>query len=247
MKETGRILSMLPAQAGQPTPGQGLFDAAHGPLVATGWAGFLDVRFIVDSLSVLLLAALLGALIGYHPATRRTIDRLSEADMPHVYVMYAVIGAIIGVAVREFGTVVGVVVFGIGGLIRFRSATDSARDTVRLIIVTLAGLIAGLGLLHFAVITTLFAFGLIYFFDSSPPCRIRIEGLPKDRTADCADAYRGVLKGHGCNIISEHRSREKERIEFVFRLPRRSTRDRLEPALHSIAPDLSGDVDWEVG
>ena len=88
---------------------------------------------------------LLGALIGYHPATRRTIDKLHEADMPHVYVMYAVIGAVIGVAVREFGTVVGVVVFGIGGLIRFRSSTDSTRDTVRLIIVTLAGLIAGLG------------------------------------------------------------------------------------------------------
>ena len=118
--------------------------------------------------------------------------------------MYAVIGAIIGVAVREFGTVVGVVIFGIGGLIRFRSTTDSTRDTVRLITVTLAGLIAGLGLLHFAVITTLFAFGLIYFFDSRPPCRIKVEGLLKDRTLECADAYRGVLKDQGCKIIAEH-------------------------------------------
>ena len=193
------------------------------------------------------MAALLGALIGYHPATRRTIDKLHEADMPHVYVMYAVIGAVIGVAVREFGTVVGVVVFGIGGLIRFRSSTDSTRDTVRLIIVTLAGLIAGLGLLHFAVMITLFSFALIYIFDSSPPFRIRIEGLPKGRTADCAGAYRGILKGHGCSIISEHRSAEKERIEFVFRLPRRSTRDRLEAELCTIAAELRGDVDWEVG
>ena len=167
--------------------------------------------------------------------------------MPHVYVMYAVIGAVIGVAVREFGTVVGVVVFGIGGLIRFRSSADSTRDTVRLIIVTLAGLIAGLGLLHFAVITTLFAFVLIYVFDTSPPFRIRIEGLPKDRTADCADAYRGVLKEQGCKIIAEHRSHEKERIEFVFRLSRRCTRDQLEAALRRIAAELRGDVDWEVG
>ena len=167
--------------------------------------------------------------------------------MPHVYVMYAVIGAIIGVAVREFGTVVGVVVFGIGGLIRFKSSTDSTRDTVRLITVTLAGLIAGLGLVYFAVMTTLFAFGLIYIFDSSPPFRIRVEGLPKARTTDCADAYRGILKGHGCTIIAEHRSVEKERIEFVFRLPRRSTRDRLEAELRSIAAELRGDVDWEVG
>jgi hypothetical protein len=161
--------------------------------------------------------------------------------------MYAVIGAVIGVAVREFGTVVGVVVFGIGGLIRFRSSTDSTRDTVRLIIVTLAGLIAGLGLLHFAVMITLFSFILIYFFDTSPPFRIKIESLPKGRTLDCAGAYRGILKGHGCTIISEHRSAEKERIEFVFRLPRRSTRERLDAELCAIAAELRGDVDWEVG
>jgi hypothetical protein len=226
----------------------GLFDGTQAPPSAVlGWAGFLDARFILDSVGILLLASLLGAMIGYHPATRRTIDKLHEADMPHVYVMYAVIGAVIGVAVREFGTVVGVVVFGIGGLIRFRSSTDSTRDTVRLIIVTLAGLIAGLGLLHFAVIITLFAFALIYVFDSSPPFRIKIEGLPKGRTADCAEAYRGMLKGQGCSIIAEHRSAEKERIEFVFRMSRRCPRDRLEAELRKIADELRGEVDWEVG
>jgi hypothetical protein len=225
----------------------GLFDATQTPSAVLGWAGFLDTRFILDSLGILVLATVLGALIGYHPSTRRTIDKLHEADMPHVYVMYAVIGAVIGVAVREFGTVVGVVVFGIGGLIRFRSSTDSTRDTVRLIIVTLAGLIAGLGLLHFAVLITLFAFVLIYVFDSSPPFRIKVEGLQKGRTADCAEAYRGMLKSHGCTIISEHHSAEKERIEFVFRLSRRNTRERLEAELCKIASDLRGEVDWEVG
>lgn len=238
---------MLHFQADQPSMDLGLFDGTRSPSVVLGWAGFLDARFILYSLGTLLLAAFLGALIGYHPATKRTIDRLHEADMPHVYVMYAVIGAVIGVAVREFGTVVGVVVFGIGGLIRFRSSTDSTRDTVRLIVVTLAGLIAGLGLLHFAVMIALFSFGLIYIFDTSPPFRIRIEGWPKEHCSDCADAYRETLKGHGCSIISEHRSVEKERIEFVFRLPRGTTRDKLEAKLHAIAAGLRGEVDWEVG
>jgi hypothetical protein len=205
------------------------------------------MRFVASSVGILLLSAVLGALIGYHPATRRTVNALHEADMPHVYVMYAVIGAVIGVAVREFGTVVGVVVFGIGGLIRVRSATDSTRDTVRLIIVTLVGLIAGLGLLHFAAIITLFTFALIYLFDTSPPYRIRVEGIAKDRTGSCADVYRGILKEHGCSIITEHHSVEKARIEFVFRLPRRSTRDRLDAELRSIAADVRGEVDWEIG
>jgi hypothetical protein len=238
---------MVHLQAEKTGLGQSLFGTEPSQPVMLGWEGFLDTRFILGSVATLVLATVLGAVIGYHPATRRTIDKLHEADMPHVFVMYAVIGAVIGVAVREFGTVVGVVVFGIGGLIRFRSSTDSTRDTVRLIIVTLAGLIAGLGLLHFAVIITVFAFTLIYFFDTSPPFRIRVEGLPKGRCSDCAQAYRGMLKGHGCSIISEHRSVEKERVEFVFRLPRRSSREQLDAELCKIAAELQGNVDWETG
>jgi hypothetical protein len=233
--------------ADKAVPGQPLFDGTHAPAAALDWSGMTDVQFIVNSFGILVLATFLGALIGYHPATRRKIGGLHEADMPHVFVMYAVIGAVIGVAVREFGTVVGVVVFGIGGLIRFRSATDSTRDTVRLIIVTLVGLTAGLGLLHFAVIITLFTFALIYVFDTSPPYRIRVEGIAKDRTGSCAEVYRGILKGHGCSIIAEHHSLEKGRIEIVFRLPRRSTREQLDAELRSIAVDLRGEVDWEVG
>ena len=227
--------------------GQAVFDGSHGPTTALDWSGLTDVRFIANSISILLLATVLGALIGYHPATRRTIGGLHEADMPHVYVLYAVIGAVIGVAVREFGTVVGVVVFGIGGLIRFRSATDSTRDTVRLIIVTLVGLTAGLGLMHFAVIITVFTFALISIFDTKPPHRIRVEGMAKERTGSCAEVYRGILKSHGCSIIAEHHSLEKGRVEFVFRLPRRSSRAQLDTELRSIADDLRGEVDWEVG
>ncbi|MBV9549577.1 MAG: hypothetical protein JO256_07885, partial [Alphaproteobacteria bacterium] len=105
----------------------------------------------------------------------------------------------------------------------------------------------GLGLLHFAVMIVLFAFALIYIFDTSPPFRIKIEGLAKGHTGECAEAYRVVLKSHGCSIISEHRSAEKERVEFVFRLPRRSTRDRLDAELRTIAVEVRGEVDWEVG
>lgn len=234
-------------EAYEAVPGQPLFDGTHGSAAALDWSGLTDWRFTLASIGILLLASLLGAMIGYHPATQRTINGLHEADMPHVYVMYAVIGAVIGVAVREFGTVVGVVVFGIGGLMRFRSVADSTRDTVRLIIVTLVGLIAGLGLLHFAVIITLFSFALIHVFDSRPPYRIRVEGMARDRTGSCVEVYRAILTGHGCRIIAEHHSLEKARIEFVFRLPRRGSRDRLDMELRGIAEDLRGELNWEIG
>jgi len=247
MMEMGDFFLQLPIQA-VAAAGESFFNGGETSLApaALGWGGFTDLRFMTQSLGVLLLAATLGAIIGFHPATRHTVDNLDEAELAPVFVMYAVIGAVIGEAVREYGTVVGFVVFGIGGLLRFRTAIDSTRDTVRLIAVTLVGLIAGLGLLAFAVITTLFAFALIYVFDTSPACRIRIEGLPMDRAADSAAAYRDQLKVHRCTIIAERRSFEKKRIEFIFRMPRRGTRNQVESALSGIAADLRGHVDWEV-
>ncbi len=151
----------------------------------------------------------------------------------------------IGVTVREFGMVVGVVVFGIGGLIRFRTSTDSTVDTGRLIAVTLTGLIAGLGLPHLAVITALFTFALIFLFEVRPASHVRIEQLPAGRVGEGAEAYRGLLQGHGCKIISEHRSIHKGRVEFVYRPPRRGSPEALHAAFVAAPSDLRGDVDWD--
>jgi hypothetical protein len=223
-----------------------LFAAPQGPLTASDAAAPLDLHFLAASFGALLLAIVLGAVIGYHPKTPRTVDRLHEADMPKVCIMYAFIGAVIGVTVREYGMVVGFVVFGIGGLMRFRTTTDSTRDTGRLIAVTLAGLIAGLGLPYFAVITTVFAFVLIYIFDSRPVCRVKIEQLPPERVFECAEAYRAVLLAQGCRLIAEHKYAAKGRVEFVFRLPRAGARDSVNAALCSAPIDVHGEIDWEV-
>lgn len=201
---------------------------------------------MLDSLVSLILAMLFGAVIGYHPKMRRTVDSLTEADMPKVYIMYAFIGAVIGVTVREFGMVIGVVVFGIGGLIRFRSNTASTRDTGRLIVVTLVGLTTGVGLPPLAGLTTLFAFILIWLFDSRPACRVRIEDLPKDRLAECAQAYRRALEAQRCRIISERRYSTKGRLDFVMRLPGSATRDSVDQALANLPPEFCGDIDWQI-
>ena len=225
--------------------GMGLFDVPDGQIAAPGWAGFQNVNFMVNALGELLLASALGAVIGFHPTTARTVDRLHEADMPKVYVLYAFIGAVIGLTVREFGMVVGVVVFGIGGLIRFRTDAGSTRDTGRLIVVTLVGLIAGLGLPHLAVLTTASAFLLIMAFDATPACRLKVERLPQGRAGDCADVYRTVLQAHRCKIIAEHRSAAKDRVEFVLRLPRSATLDSLRRALADVPAETRGECDWE--
>lgn len=227
--------------------GTGMFADTAQQLPSIGWAGFLDGPQIVEFIAALALAIALGAAIAFHPTTARTIDTREEAEMPKVYIMYALVGAVVGEIVLAYGMVVGFVIFGLGGLMRFRTDTASTRDTGRLIIVTLLGLIAGLNMPHFAVIAAIVAWGLIYVFDGHPVCELEVHEIPEGRVKEAAAAYRAVLAELGCKLINEDKSFSKRRIDYVFRAPRASTQASLHKALCERVPvDVRGEIDWEI-
>jgi hypothetical protein len=212
-----------------------------------GWRGFTDLGFLLNALLTLSLAAILGAAIAYHPKNRQIADTLEEIEAPKVCVTYSVIGALVGIMVVKYGLVVGFVLFGVGGLIRFRTILRSASLTGQAIFVTLIGLSCGLDLPHIAVLATAFGFVLIYALNTRFTYRINVRALPPERIADAADVYRGVLEQEGCRIMSEKKSPEKARVTFIFRSKRDVPRRHLEELLETkIDPSLKGYLDWEV-
>lgn len=240
------VATIAPAAAAGAQP---LFDptADMQPLQSVGWRGFLDFHAILNELAALVLATALGALIAYHPMTPRSVDTLEEAELPKVYIMYALVGAVIGVVVLQYGIVVGLVIFGLGGLMRFRTDVGSTRDTGRLIVVTLVGLISGLNLPHFAVVAAAFAYVMIFFLDAHPICRIVVKDLPAGRVPAAAVAYRDVLSALDCKVLSERKHHAKPRLDIVFRAPRNTMIETLHTELNTrIPPELRGEVDWEV-
>jgi hypothetical protein len=223
------------------------FVSTTGEHPPAGWHAFADLIFLRNALITLTLAAVLGLLIGYQPNRLRGADTLEVVKSPKVYTLYAVIGAIIGIMVLQFGLVIGFVVFGIGGLIRFRTDLRSASLTGQVILVTLIGLSCGLNLPHVAVLATLFGFVLIFLLDARLIYRIEIHGLRSERIAAAAVAYRKALEKHGCQILSEKKSPAKERLTFVFKAPLadawRHTEEWVETA---VEPELRGVIDWEI-
>lgn len=216
-------------------------------LPSVGWAGFLQWQDLLQAFAALVLATVLGAIIAYHPTTARTVDTREEAELPKVLIMYALVGAVVGEIVLKYGMVVGFVIFGLGGLMRFRTDAASTRDTGRLIIVTLIGLIAGLDLPHFAVMATAFAWVLIYIFDGHPVYELEVHEIPKGRVRDSSEAYRNVLTQLKCKIISEDKQFSKNRIDYVFRAPREVTQETLHRTLcEQVAADVRGEIDWEI-
>ncbi len=174
-----------------------------------GWRGFTDLSFLANALATLVLAAVLGAVIGFHPKHIQTADTLEEIEAPKVFITYSVIGALIGIMVVKYGLVVGFVLFGIGGLIRFRTVLFSPTLTGGVIFVTLIGLSCGLDLPHVAVLATAFSYVLIHVLNGRITYRINVGALPPERIVEAAAAYRKVLEQQGCRIKSEKKNLAK--------------------------------------
>ena len=163
---TSATLTVSPAWSAQPS----LFPPLHETLVtAAGWQGFTDIALIADVLLTLTLAAFLGAIIAFHPKNRAAMAMSEGIDSPKIYVIYPVIGAIVGIMVLHYGMVVGFVLFGIGGLLRFRTVLRSATLTGRIIFATLMGLACGMHLPHIAVLATAFGFTVAGSHTNRPP------------------------------------------------------------------------------
>jgi hypothetical protein len=223
------------------------FNVQNSELKVEGWQGFTDYVFLGSSFLTLTLAAVLGAVIAYHPRYTRAADTFEEIEAPKIYIMYAVIGALIGIMVVKYGLVIGFVLFGIGGLIRFRTVLNSADMTGHVILVTLIGLLSGLEMPHIAVLSTVFGFGLIYVLHARTTCLIDIRALPPEAVAGAAAAYRSVLEKQGCRILYEKKNPEKGRVEFIFSFSSGVKRSSIAEALEtSVDAGLKGSLNWEI-
>jgi hypothetical protein len=241
----GLGLFLLASTAGaQLTPGE----LAGTPVpTGEGWPGFSDLGFLFDAFLNLVLAAALGAVIGFHPRRILTADTLEEIEAPKVSIVYAVVGSFIGILVVKYGLEMGFVLFGIGALMRFRTVMRSAQLTGQVIFATLIGLTCGLHLPHVAVLATAFEFVLTFILEARITYRVDVRGLPLDRFKEAADAYRAALAGRRYRVLSETKNPDKGRICFIFRSYGRDTREHIEQLFHeNVDPSLRGSLDWEV-
>lgn len=212
-----------------------------------GWGGFGEVEFLLYAALTLGLAAVLGALIAYHPRRIRTADTVEEIEAPKVSIVYSVIGALTGLLVVEYGVGVGFVLFGLGGLMRFRTAMRSADLTGQVILVTVIGLACGLDLPHVAVLATVFGWILIFILDARVIYQVDIRGIPAERFGESAQAYRQLFDSTGCQIVAEKKRPDGRRLAFILRDPRADLQARVEGLVEQqIGPALRGTMDWEV-
>ncbi len=151
VRRVGGVISFLLASLWIATPLAAQVDpsgmlAENLKVTGKGWGQLTDLEEMGQFLLGLIEVTVMTAAIAYHPATRTDRRKLAEYQVPGTLFVYALIGMVVGFLVMNHGAIIGFVIFGIGGLLRFRTDVDKMSDTMRLILVTLVGLCVGLDL-----------------------------------------------------------------------------------------------------
>lgn len=209
-----------------------------------GWRGFSDGWLLLDMACVLMLALALGALIAYHPTSRRKATSLEQLDQPKTFLMYSMVAAV-AAQIVEIQPAMAFVIFGIGGLMRFRTDVGVAKDTGRVILVTVVGLCCGLKIYVVAVLATFVGFIVIHVLEQVVAGSIIVGGLETLRIPKVALAYRAALTEVGCTIVREQAEASKGRVIFVLRAPARIHRQKIAARLDSMPEDTRGVVEFE--
>ncbi|MCP5055991.1 MAG: hypothetical protein GY937_04605 [bacterium] len=164
-----------------------------------GWSAFASPLFLLQELVSLALAAGLAAAIAFHPrGGRRAIDPLAW-ERRHAVVIYAVVGAVVAEFVL-FNPPMAFVIFGIGGLMRFRSVVGGPDDTARTILAVVVGLACGLKFFPLAILATAFYWVGIWFGRSKVAYRLEVRRIPEERGREAAAAWKRALEASGCSV-----------------------------------------------
>ena len=211
----------------------------------TGWGLLLNPTEIIVFVLDVIVTLLLTAAIAYHPIIRADRNNIRDLDLPVSLFVYGMIGMVVGFLVIHHGYLIGFVIFGIGGLLRFRSSGESPRETVRMILVTVIGLCVGLDVPPMAVLITAVAWTIFYVFGRMAHHSVELKFVDAKRSEEGIRQVKDLLTRFGARVVKVNRGRFKASAEIVFTIHRELGLRAIAEELNTVKNPKHGPVaDW---
>ncbi len=210
-----------------------------------GWAGFADPQLYLRFMAILLAATASSAMLAFHPVYRGRPTSLADLDLRKTLIIYGIVGAKIAV-ICTVSPSMAFVIFGIGGLMRFRTDVGASKDTGHTIMATLVGLCWGLGLEVVATIATLYFWIMIFALERTPPIELAVGGVPVPEMGRAAVAYRHAIERAGGRVVGHEKDFKRSQMSFVIRIPRAAADEPLVREIAAIPEGLRGTPDWHI-
>lgn len=196
------------------------------------------------ALTVLAVAALLGAALGlFRPVRRGIVPR--SAHVVQAQILLAVVGAIIVVVVAE-SLARAFAVVGAAGLIRYRTRIEDPKDASVMLVALTVGLAAGTGLFLFAIIGCLFVIGVLWLLESfEPAARTRFDlKIASKQAAVLQPGIEAALSQKG--VTFELRGLADDELAYEVTVPYHAQVRQLTGAIRDLGAAHHVSVEWEI-
>jgi hypothetical protein len=193
---------------------------------------FAHPEFILRLFLSLGLAVACAQAIAWHPRRSSLQNPLGDLEERKALILLGMVGAVIA-ELSGTSQTLAFVIFGVGALLRFRTALDNPKLTGKAIIVVVVGLACGMGSWAMAVFVTIFSWLLIYWLDSHSSCRIRIRLEDDVDPQPIFGMMQSLLVSHHCRLQSSALYEEKGQMVFVLYIPAGIDPKKLEMEMRS--------------
>lgn len=208
-----------------------------------GWEAFTHPDQYLHAVLVLFTATVSGLVLAFHPVQWGRPLTLDDVEQRKTLVFYSSVGALIAI-ICTVAPSMAFVIFGIGGLMRFRTNTGESKATGHTIMGTLIGLCWGLGLQLVAALATLYFWLMIYALESVRVEKLTVAGIDQVLWPRATEAYRSALTQAGCAVLSHSKGFKKSQLVFTLRVPRQFSAEQTERSLTALPEELRGTLDW---
>ena len=215
----------------------------HG--VQSSLSHFTNGWFVLSLLLGLVVAALCGFAIAWHPRRSGKGDPVEDLEQCNTLIVLALVGAVVSELVRV-DSAMALVIFGIGGLIRFRTVLENPKITGKAILVVLIGLACGLGQFATAIFVTAFAWGLVMWLESHMSARLKVRVNEKTNLREAYAAMLDFLHARRCRVKSSMMVEGKHQVAALIHFPAGLDPKAMEADLKGALPRAGDGCDVEV-
>jgi hypothetical protein len=198
-------------------------------------AQFAHPEFILRLFLSLALAVGCAWFIAWHPRRSSLTDPLSQLEERKALIILGMVGAVIA-ELSGTNQTLAFVIFGVGALVRFRTALDDPKLTGKAIIVVVIGLACGMGSWAMAVFVTAFSWLLVFWLESQVSCRLKIRLGNEVDAPPVYGAVQSFLVSRHCQLQSSALKEGKGQMTFLLLIPSGLDPRQLEADVRGMLP-----------
>ena len=217
----------------------------HIQTIQNSFQQFFHWQYLLKLFLGFALAVLYASLLSWSPRRSVRADPAAGIEEGKTLIVLGMLGAVVA-EVTKLSPTMAFVIFGIGSLVRFRTALDDPKLTGKAIMVVVIGLACGMDQWALGGFVTLAAWVLIYWLESHASVRLKVSvGKKQDLRAVYGDVQE-FLRNNRCRVKAATLYESRRNMVFVTQVPAELNASEMDTVLHAKLAKAGEDCEIDV-